>query len=315
MKMTMDRLSKAGYQVIAIPDTALTPWTIIDGDTEKFKSYGPIWKFTKESDRPEINQDITGPGVLLEACDDVIEAKAGFSILGYLGLKGANFSSEYKNAHTIRIVYSSILKDAIDLIDLSKFVVTHVPEKAFLARGLFEALDEKGEAAIIFETLKSNEINFVAYNEKGVEIKVDADMEVATAKGEFKISAMNANTLCYKGVKPLVFAYQALPFWINEENAGYQFNFSVKEEVEATIGGYPVLGGGDSGVHGMKGDGRYMTGGGGTHRTVSRNQKRTITPEYVKSLEDMGLLEKQFKTVFKPDYKMYSPNTMIKRVS
>ncbi len=310
--MTMDRLSKAGYQVIAVPDTALTPWTIIDGNKEEFKTFGPIWKFTKESIQPEINQDIIGPDVLLEACDDVIEAKAGFSILNRLGLKGADLSSEFKNANTLRIVYSSILKDAIDLIDVSRYIKTHLPEKDYFTEDFFEALNDKGDAAIIFETLKSNEINFVAYNEKGLEIKVNAEMEVATAKGEFRISATNANTLCYKGSKPLVFAYQALPFWINEKNAEYQFNFSVNEKVEATIGGYPTMGGG--GGHGMKGDRHYMRGGGGTPRTVSRNQKRIITPEYVKSLEDKGLLEKQFKSVFKPDYKIYSPNTLLKKV-
>jgi hypothetical protein len=312
--MTMDRLSKAGYQVIAIPDTALTPWTIINGNKEEFKTFGPIWKFTGESTRPEINQDIPGPDVLLEACDDVIEAKAGFSILNRLGLKGADLSSEFKSANTVRIVYTSILKDAIDLIDMSRYIKTHLPEKDYLTDEFFEALNDKGDAAIVFETLKSSEINFVAYNENGVEIKVNAEMEVATAKGEFKVSTMNANTLCYKGSKPLVFAYQALPFWINEKNAEYQFNFSVNEKVEATIGGYPVMGGDGSGGHGMKGDRRYMREGGGMRRTVSRIQKRTITPEYVKSLEDQGLLEKQFKSAFEPDYKIYSPKTMIKKV-
>jgi hypothetical protein len=312
MKVTMDRLSKAGYQVIAIPDTVLTPWTIINGNKEEFMSFGPIWKFTGESTHPEIIQDITGPDVLLEACDDVIEARAGFSILKRLGLKGADLSSEYKNANTVRIVYASILKDAIDLIDVSKYIMTHIPEKDFFTKDFFEALNDKGDAAIIFETLKSNEINFVAYNEKGLEIKVNTEMEVATVKGEFKISTTNANTLCYKGVKPLVFAYQALPFWINEKNAEYQFNFSVHEKVEATMGGYPVLGGRGAGGHGMKG---YRRDGGGTRRTVSHLEERIITPEYVKSLEGKGLLEKKFKSVFKPDYKIYSPNTMIKKVA
>jgi hypothetical protein len=316
MKMSMDRLRDAGYQIIAVPDDVLIPWTIIDGNTNEFKSWGPIWKLTEKDVRPEIKKDITGPDVLVKECDELIEAKAGLSILNRLGIKGVNLSSGYKNANKFRIVYLSILKDTIDMIDICRYIRDNNPDMSLFGEQL-NSIDEKGEAAIIFETLKSNQIDFVAYDEKGVEVKVGVEAEVATATGEFKMSTTNANTLCYKGAKSLVFAYHALPFWIQKVNGTYEFRFSVKEKVNVVgPGGYPLFTD-ESSLRGKAGvEGEYMMMGGGGHRSVPRyeEQSRIITPEYVKSLEKNGSLKMQCELVFKPDYKIYSPKTMIERV-
>jgi hypothetical protein len=313
----MDRIRTAGYNIVSIPYSDITPWTIIEGDQKTFKSWGPIWKFTKEEIQPEINKNITAPGALIEDSNAVIEVNAGFSILKYLGLKGGDISAAYNKAAKISIVYTSILKDAVDLIDISKYTVNNSPERAFFTKETLKALDKKGEAALIFSTLKANEINFVACDKHGVEIKAKFETEIVTAKGLFKVSTTNANTLCYKGQIPLVFAYQAIPFWIHENNGKLEFVFSVNEKVKVTDGDImdnvresPRRGG-------AHGSGHSLGKGARAPRAVSRHeeQSRIISPEYVKSLEEKGLLKKQFKSVFKPNYKIYSPTTMIKRVT
>ena len=282
----MNRLSKAGYQVISIPDSELIPWTIIDGDFEQFKVWGPIWKFSKDVVRPEMKENIIAPKILQQACDDVINANAGFSILKFLGLKDNTFSAEYANANKMQIVYLSVLKDAIDLIDICRYIKKNIPDKDIFKEEALEAMKEGGEAAIIFETLKSNQIAFVAYNESGVEIKAGIEEDVATAKGGIRSSKTDANTLYYSGEQPLIFAYKALPFWVHKKNGKYEFNFKVKE----TPNFGACMGKGDSEMF------------------------QTITPTYVNSLEEKGLLQEQCTTVLEPHYKIYSPNTMIKRV-
>jgi len=313
--VAMDRIRDEGYQIVSIPYSDITPWTIIDGNQKTFRSWGPIWKFTKDEIRPETKANITAPDALVEDSNAVFKVGAGISILKYLGLKGGEISSAYEKAAKISIVYTSIVRDVAEMIDVSKYTVNNFPERAFFKKETLKALDEKGEAALIISTLKASEINFIAYDKQGVEIKANFETDIVTAKGLFKISTVNANTLCYKGQIPLVFAYQAIPFWIQDNKGKLEFVFSVKEKGEETDGEFmgnmrdsPLIGGALGSEHSVMKSPR-------TFRLGSRNpdQSRIITPEYVKSLEETGSLKKQFKSVFEPNYKIYSPTTMIKK--
>ncbi len=91
-----------------------------------------------------------------------------------------------------------------------------------------EYFDEKGEAYLIIEVLKSNSFGTRAYDENGktIDLSIDAIKNIVGIDPKISIARDENLKISYKGSQPLVFGFKACAFWIEVDQGVSKFRLA-----------------------------------------------------------------------------------------
>ncbi len=224
---SINYLNKLGYNVVRLPREGIMPLLVVGKHKEEAKIFGPIQDLVQQPSPvlPSIDKDLQVANI-----SGLKSSQLEFSIginflqlmLSALNVGNVGIDVAYKKAKTIEFEYENVLLDNIFTSSAAKFLTNSKPE---LFNGMAEYFDEKGEAYLIIEVLKSNSFGTRAYDENGKIIDINLDIIKNLIGVDSKISVTRDETLkiSYKGNQPLVFGFKACAFWVEVDQGVPKF--------------------------------------------------------------------------------------------
>lgn len=214
MASYIQTLNAYGFTAVSLPRQGITPLSIFTGDEGKgYKFIGTLSEFYKEgsSNLPKIttDQDVIA---FKTVSTGKFNSKIGldfldgfFSQFADIGMKIKIF---FNKADKLEIRFENVKYDSVSPNDIFKYVVSSTPAEESLLK---DSLRRYEEAYVVIETLKSNNINIGAYDEKGMgaDIGFDAMKNLASGSGSIEKIDTRDNSMLTQGKNYLTFGVKA----------------------------------------------------------------------------------------------------------
>jgi hypothetical protein len=215
-KISTEFLNDLGYDAIAHPQEGIDPLlTLIHDNAESVRLWGPIGDLTQEVTvpLPRIQQDLQATGVsggTTRQLDVGVGVKILNELLSAMGITGPRAEVGYKKAHTIEFAYENVLIDRVFPASIQKYLNDAKPSIDDNMKKLF---DEKGEAFIITDTVKSNSLGTIARDKGGhvIEIDIAAIKKIVGINAKLNKTSDGTVKTSFEGSKYLRFGFKALP--------------------------------------------------------------------------------------------------------
>lgn len=215
---SLSQLEKMGYNVINLPREDIHPLQVFTRPKGNFERYGEITEFVIE-DQPETpriskNEDAANIKGLRT---DKFEFGAGFKILEkYLSSIGGGeigLETIFKNTDSIQFIYQNVKIDSVLPAKIRTYLSSVNPKDSMM-----DIIDEKGEAYIITEILKSNAFGVDAYDSKGAKINLSLPeiKEIFKANFNIEVSKDYENVVSFEGKNFLCFAIKPAVVWVEK---------------------------------------------------------------------------------------------------
>lgn len=147
-----------------------------------------------------------------------------------IGITGPRAEVGYKKAHIIEFVYENVLIDRVFPISIQKYLNNAKPSIDDNMKKLF---DEKGEAFIITDTVKSNSLGTIARDKGGhvIEIDIAAIRNIVGINVKLNKTADGTVKASFEGSKYLRFGFKVLPIrFVTEPEAKFKIDTGEPEE-------------------------------------------------------------------------------------
>lgn len=213
-------LNSFGFYPIKHPDVGNKVFLILSKANGYLDGLGPLSDFiSEEGPLPEVEQDIQAADIAGIKSSD-FDLDTGLNILGtflsFLGAPAIGLKAAFSKAKNVVFQYRNVVKDRVRLTKVEKFLTKVTPSKG---SRLLQEIEDRGEAYVITELLKSNSFGIVAFDEKGFEVGIDVDhinqlLGVNSKIGVKKISEFHT---VFEGKMSASFAFKAYSIWITEE--------------------------------------------------------------------------------------------------
>jgi hypothetical protein len=215
-QISTEFLNNLGYDAIAHPQEGIDPLlTLIRDNVESLRLWGPISDLTQEATvpLPSIQQDLQATGVS-GGTTRQLDVRAGIKILNELlsaiGITGPRVEVGYAKANTIEFVYENVLIDRVFPTSVWKYLNNTKPSMDDNMKKLF---DEKGEAFIVTDTVKSNSLGTIARDKGGhvIEIDIAAIRRIVGINAKLNKTAEGTVKVSFEGSRYLRFGFKTLP--------------------------------------------------------------------------------------------------------
>ncbi|HEX8229420.1 MAG TPA: hypothetical protein VF826_08915 [Chloroflexia bacterium] len=210
-------LNDYGYNVVRLPRENITPMKVIGRHKDELGILGSLSDLVSEGPEvPSVTKD-QHAGQISGEQSSVYDFKVGVTVLkrllSFIGAGGIELEAAYKGAQKLRFSFDDVFVDSIDPIPLGRYLGASVPD---ISNPLIDQLDDKGEAYIIFETLKSKSFAVTAHDENGASVAVDVSAIKKALDVEAKVAVASASErkVSYSGDRLLTFGFKAFPVWI-----------------------------------------------------------------------------------------------------
>lgn len=214
--MSINFLNDLGYDAIAHPQEGIDPLQVLIRDNAKsLRLWGPMEYLAQEGieSLPQIQQDLQATAISgAAACQ--LDTGAGIKLLNELlsavGIIGPRVEVGYTKAHTIEFTYENVLIDRVFPIAVWKYLGNATPSIDDNMKKLF---DDKGEAFVITDTLKSNSLGTIARDKSGrvIEIDIAAIKNIVGINAKLSRAADGTVKCSFDGSKHIRFGFKVLP--------------------------------------------------------------------------------------------------------
>jgi hypothetical protein len=134
------------------------------------------------------------------------------SVLKMLGAGSAGLGLTMSSAKQLQFQFKNVKVESVELYDLSNYMLGIVPDISVN----YLSMNEKGEAFVITDVLRSNSIDVKAFDQSGKELRLNIDAIKGIVGPKISVGREVANDLqvSFKGDVDLTFAFKAAAFWI-----------------------------------------------------------------------------------------------------
>lgn len=157
------------------------------------------------------------------------------SVLNMFGAGSAGLGLKMGSAKQLQFQFKNVKVENVDLRDLSNYMLGAVPDISVD----YLSMNEKGEAFVITDVLRSNSIDVKAFDQSGRELKLDIDAIKGVVGPKISVGREAANDLqvSFKGDVDLTFAFKAAAFWIEVPRGSRYPIFKLDYDVAPPFGG------------------------------------------------------------------------------
>lgn len=232
-------LKSLGYNTIRHPSEDIAPLQIIGRLNGSIARIGHVSQLVgnPEEELPDIKTDILAADIEGRRTSK-LSVDLGLSILEGLisGLGGnAGIGSKYENSRTLQFKFTNVRKERTNIVSLGDYLTSgdikwnHIILKKFLFG--------KGDLFVITSVVKSNSFAVESFGKKGAAVDVDVPAIKDLVKGELDIEYENEkkNMVSFAGDRSLVFGFQAVEFYADEDPDTEELTLSFSTAKPGTI--------------------------------------------------------------------------------
>jgi hypothetical protein len=239
-------LNELGFYPVSFPREDIEPLDVVLRESKCLKKIGLVSKlvFQTEEKLPVIKRDNDATDISGKRSNK-LDLKIGIQfldqVLSAIGAKSLGLDAAFSKVKTLEFHYENVKVDAVEALDIEKYLRNSVPDIKNL---LIEQMDEEDESYIISETLKSNSFGITAYDEKGYAVKMTLSnlQQFITLNPDVKVTISADNTISFKGDKMLRFAVSLSKMWISVDPISFRFEVSPEMKYAAMKGGSETIG-------------------------------------------------------------------------
>jgi hypothetical protein len=207
-------LKDLGFNVVKHPRKGIRPLELIGRQNGAVTRLGILQQLIKDSESPlpQVFEDEPAANINGQTSSD-LSIGIGINVLGaILSAMGGNLglNVSYTNAKKITFVYTDVLSDRVQPLDVGNFLRDGDVDAGNLI--LREYVLGHGELFLITETIKANKFSLNHETKNGVELKVDVPViqEMVGGNVAVKREGASSKVLSFEGTDFLTFGFKCL---------------------------------------------------------------------------------------------------------
>jgi hypothetical protein len=216
-KLSIKYLNDLGYNPVSFPFRDFEPLDILHRDKKKLMRLGSVSHIIADTagEEPETKKDQETPNISGNLSAD-FDFKLGITamndLLSAIGASGAGIDVAFKRVKQFTFQYNNILRDSVDPFEIADYLGSSAPDMNYT---LLDHLDEKKEAYIVQEVLKSNSFSTTTTDEKGTSIDIDVAniQQILSVHPSISVNKTGEFTVSFEGEKYFNFAVMVMMVW------------------------------------------------------------------------------------------------------
>ncbi|MBN1882334.1 MAG: hypothetical protein JW885_09190 [Deltaproteobacteria bacterium] len=219
-------LNDLGYNPVSYPYREFEPMDVLYRAKKKLARLGSVSYIIADTSekKPKIERDRETPkisGHLTAKFNFSLGVSALDNLLSAIGVPGVGVKGLFKNAKSFTFEYKNVLLDSSEPLAIAKYLGNSVPD---MKNKLIGHFDEKKEAYIVLEVLKSNSFSITSKdkNECNLDIDVANLQDIISVQPGITVKKTEDYTVSFKGKKYFNFAIMVMMMWVSPESQSFE---------------------------------------------------------------------------------------------